>query len=138
MVSSNFAVAFAFTLLTASASVYRLARSTLESAVLKRLLSAMGGSPGCGPAGLLPFAGRAGRQWVEGKEDDQPIVMPIERAVPEIVLIAASRSVVLRSGIFCLAISSSCFCVILPTLFLFGSPDPFSSRAAFMSRMAAG
>ena len=50
--------------------------------------------------------------------------MPIDRAVPAIVRIAASRSVVLRSGIFVVAMSLSCFWEILPTLILFGSFEP--------------
>ena len=60
------------------------------------------------------------------------------------VRIAASRSVVLRSGIFVVAISRSCFCVILPTLTLFGSfePEPgffdVASPAAFLIRIGAG
>ena len=50
--------------------------------------------------------------------------MPIDRAVPAIVRIAASRSVVLRSGIFVVAMSLSCFWEILPTLVLLGSFEP--------------
>src|SRR5215831_15165144 len=70
--------------------------------------------------------------------------MPIERAVPAIVRIAASRSVVLRSGIFMVAISFSCFFEIFPTLTLLGSLDPepgflFVARpAAFLIRIGAG
>src|SRR5213595_336617 len=70
--------------------------------------------------------------------------MPIDRAVPAIVRIAASRSVVLRSGIFVVAISFSCFWEILPTLVLLGSfePEPgflaVASPAAFLMRIGAG
>ena len=48
------------------------------------------------------------------------------RAVPRTELMAASRSKQFRSGILILAISSICFCVILPTLFLCGSAEPFA------------
>src|SRR5882672_4068360 len=70
--------------------------------------------------------------------------MPIDRAVPAIVRIAASRSVVLRSGIFVVAMSLSCFLEILPTLTLLGSfePEPgflaVASPAAFLMRIGAG
>src|SRR6185295_12042076 len=70
--------------------------------------------------------------------------MPIERAVPAIVRIADSRLVVLRSGIFMVAISLSCFWEIFPTLTLLGSfePEPgflaVASPAAFLMRIGAG
>jgi len=64
--------------------------------------------------------------------------MPIDRAVPSIVRIAASRLAALRSGIFCRAISSTCFLVTLPTLSRLGTPEPFSSPAALISRIDAG
>src|ERR1700761_6662737 len=64
--------------------------------------------------------------------------MPIERAVPLMLLIADSRVTVLRSGIFCLAISSICFSLTLPTLSLLGVPEPFARFAAFFSSTAAG
>ena len=60
------------------------------------------------------------------------------------VRIAASMSVVLRSGIFVVAMSRSCFCVILPTFTLFGSfePEPgffdVARPAAFLIRIGAG
>ena len=62
----------------------------------------------------------------------------MDRAVPSTDLIAAARSEALRSGIFCFAISSTCFFVTFPTLFLFGTPEPFSTLAAFFRRIAAG
>ena len=49
-----------------------------------------------------------------------------------------SSESVLRSGIFSLAISSTCFAVTVPTLFLFGSAEPFAMFAARFSRMGAG
>jgi len=64
--------------------------------------------------------------------------MPIERAVPSIVLIAASRVAAFRSGSLVLAISSTCARVTLPTFFLFGSPEPLAIPAALISRIAAG
>jgi len=45
---------------------------------------------------------------------------------------------VLRSGIFSLAISSTCFAVTWPTLFLFGTADPLARFAAFLSSTDAG
>src|ERR1700750_2901377 len=63
---------------------------------------------------------------------------PIERAVPDTVLIADSSESVLRSGIFSLAISSTCFAVTVPTLLLFGSADPLAMLAARLSSTGAG
>src|SRR5205814_8593861 len=51
---------------------------------------------------------------------------------------ADSMLVVLRSGSLSSAISRTCFLLTLPTLFLFGSPDPLSTFAAFLSRIDAG
>ena len=42
------------------------------------------------------------------------------------------------SGIFCFAISWICFSVTLPTLSLFGVPEPFGMPAAFSSSTGAG
>ena len=56
--------------------------------------------------------------------------MPIDRAVPLTLLIAASTEAAFRSGIFCFAMSSTCFAVTLPTLSLFGVPEPFAIPAA--------
>src|SRR5437764_3318703 len=46
--------------------------------------------------------------------------------------------VVLRSGSLSSAISRTCFIDTLPTLFLFGSPEPLSIFAARLSRIDAG
>ena len=54
------------------------------------------------------------------------------------VRIAASTSLVLRSGILCSAISRTCFLVTWPTLVLFGSLEPLSILAAFLRRIEAG
>jgi len=54
------------------------------------------------------------------------------------MLIAVSIVAALRSGIFNSAIFFTCFFETLPILLRFGSPDPFSSFAAFRSRTAAG
>jgi hypothetical protein len=64
--------------------------------------------------------------------------IPIDRAVPLMLFTAASIEAAFRSGIFCLAISSTCAYVTLPTLFLFGVPEPLARFAAFLSRTAAG
>src|SRR5215470_11812051 len=63
---------------------------------------------------------------------------PIERAVPATVLIAASSVWQFKSGSLVFAISSTCFAVTVPTLFLFGSADPFAMFAARFSRIDAG
>ena len=63
---------------------------------------------------------------------------PIDRAVPAIVFTADSSESQLRSGIFSFAISSTCFAVTVPTLFLFGSADPFAMFAARFNSTAAG
>ena len=63
---------------------------------------------------------------------------PIDRAVPATVLIADSSESQFRSGIFSLAMSSTCFAVTVPTLFLFGSADPFAMFAARFSSTGAG
>ena len=47
-------------------------------------------------------------------------------------------SLQLRSGILILAISSTWAMVTEPTLFLLGSPEPFSSLAALSSSTGAG
>ena len=57
--------------------------------------------------------------------------IPIERAVPFTLFTAASTDAAFRSGIFCLAISCTCFSVTLPTLSLFGRTRTFRhSRSA--------
>ena len=50
----------------------------------------------------------------------------------------ASSDSQFRSGIFSLAMSSTCFAVTVPTLFLFGSAEPFAMLAARFSSIDAG
>src|SRR5207302_4550268 len=64
--------------------------------------------------------------------------IPMDRAVPRTLLIAASTEAAFKSGIFCLAMSSTCFAVTLPTLSLFGTPDPLAMPAARFNRIEAG
>src|SRR4051812_589292 len=64
--------------------------------------------------------------------------MPMLRAVPFTLLIAASMEAAFRSGSFCLAISATCFSVTLPTLSLFGEPDPLATPAARFNKIEAG
>ena len=64
--------------------------------------------------------------------------MPIDRAVPFTLLTAASTDAAFKSGIFCLAISRTCFSVTLPTLSLFGVPEPLATPAARFNRIEAG
>ena len=53
------------------------------------------------------------------------------RAVPSIIRIAASSSAAFKSCILELAISRTCSLVTVATLVLLGSPEPFSTPAAF-------
>src|SRR5579862_1903204 len=62
----------------------------------------------------------------------------MERAVPFTEFIAASTVKQFRSGILILAISSTCFSVILPTRFLFGSADPFARFTARLISTGTG
>ena len=58
----------------------------------------------------------------------------MERAEPTICAIAASTVSQLRSGIFCLAISSICFVVTLPTICVPTVLAPDSTPAAFFRK----
>src|SRR6266403_3367996 len=60
------------------------------------------------------------------------------RAVPFTLRTAAPRSKQFRSGILILAISATCCSVILPTLFLFGSADPFARFTARLISTGTG
>src|SRR5437762_920731 len=60
------------------------------------------------------------------------------RAVPATVFTAASSDSAFRSCILIFAISSTCFAVTVPTLFLFGSADHFAMLAARFRSTAAG
>ena len=64
--------------------------------------------------------------------------MPIDRAVPATDFTADSSVSQLRSGSLIFAISSTCFFVTVPTLFLLGSADPFARFAARFNRIDAG
>ena len=64
--------------------------------------------------------------------------MPIERAVPRMVLAAASTVDAFMSGIFCVAMAMICFSVTLPTFSLFGVPEPLGTPAAFSRSTGAG
>ena len=54
------------------------------------------------------------------------------------LFMAVSTEAAFRSGIFCVAISRTCFSVTLPIFSLFGVPEPLGIPAAFSSRTAAG
>ena len=60
------------------------------------------------------------------------------RAVPFTDLMADAIEKQLRSGILILAISSTCFSVILPTLVLLGSADPLARFTARLMRIGTG
>src|SRR6267142_3475348 len=64
--------------------------------------------------------------------------MPMLRAVPLTLLTSASSEAAFRSGIFCFAISWTCFSVTLPTLSLLGVPEPLAMPAARFNRIEAG
>src|SRR4029078_7725645 len=64
--------------------------------------------------------------------------IPMLRAVPEMILAAASTSFALRSAILRSAISWTWAIVTLATLVLFGSPEPLSTPAACLRSSAAG
>ena len=65
-------------------------------------------------------------------------VIPIERAVPFTMLIAASIDAAFKSGIFCSAIVLTWAIVNFPTFSLFGFPDAFFNPNAFLIRTATG
>ena len=65
-------------------------------------------------------------------------MIPIERAVPAIILIAASREPALRSGIFVSAIFFTCSFVSFATFVLLGVAEAVSIPAAFLMRTGAG
>src|SRR5216684_7368758 len=60
------------------------------------------------------------------------------RAVPFTDRTAASRLKQFKSGILILAISSTCCSVILPTLVLFGSAEPFARFTARLIKIGTG
>src|SRR5207248_4614101 len=67
-----------------------------------------------------------------------PTSMPMERAEPSIIRIAASIVLQLRSFIFCSAISLTCALVTLPTLSRPAALAPDSSFAAFLRKKDTG
>src|SRR5262245_19072513 len=64
--------------------------------------------------------------------------IPIDRAVPATDFMADSSESQFRSGSLIFAMSSTCLRVTVPTLFLFGSADPFARFAARLSSTDAG
>ena len=64
--------------------------------------------------------------------------MPIERAVPAMILAAACTSLAFRSSILVWAISSHWAWVSLPTLAVCGVAEPLATPAAFLMSSAAG
>src|ERR1019366_5464182 len=64
--------------------------------------------------------------------------MPMLRAVPAIMRMAASSLLALRSAFLSLMISMICFLVTLPTLSELGLAEPEAMPAAFFRRTAAG
>ena len=64
--------------------------------------------------------------------------MPMERAVPAIMLMAASMLAAFRSGILVSAILRTSSLLMVATLVLLGTPEPDSMLHAFLMRTAAG
>jgi hypothetical protein len=64
--------------------------------------------------------------------------MPMLRAVPSMVFIAASTVLQLRSGSLMVAISRTWSFVTLPTFLRLGSPEPDATPAAFLRSTDAG
>src|SRR6266446_8889284 len=62
----------------------------------------------------------------------------MERAVPLTCSMAELKSKLFRSGILILAISSTCFRVILPTRFLLGSAEPLARFTARLISTGTG
>ncbi len=65
-------------------------------------------------------------------------MIPIERAVPAIMLIADSKVDAFKSGILSSAIFWISALEILATFVLLGTPDPDLSPQAFFNKTAAG
>ena len=80
----------------------------------------------------------AGQFIYPGRRPYSATVMPIERAVPAIMLIAASREAALRSGILVSAIFCTSSLEMVATFCLFGTAEPDSILQAFLMRTAAG
>src|SRR5262249_20245958 len=88
---------------------------------------------------MIPIRNREGEiAFFKLGKDPQTTSTPIERAVPFTEFIADSSVKLFRSGILILAISSTCFSVILPTRFLFGSAEPFASPQARLMSTGTG
>src|SRR5437868_182002 len=64
--------------------------------------------------------------------------IPIERAVPSMLLIASSTSFVFRSGSFCCAIWRTWSCVTCPATSRSWLAEPFAAPAALRSKSDAG
>ena len=87
------------------------------------------------------FVGRdflAGLRMLVGGEISEYTKLMAEAREQAMDRMAASTSEVFKSGILVSAISLSCALVTLPTLFLFGSPDPLGIPVVFLRRTAAG
>ncbi len=96
-------------------------------------------SIGCGPwyfPTICAFA--AARLLLVVMAQPSTIVTPIERAVPSIILAAASRSVGVQVLDLLLCDGPHLARVIVPTFLVFGSPEPFSTPAASMISTEAG
>ena len=65
-------------------------------------------------------------------------MIPIDRAVPAMIFMAASMSLALRSTCFCSAIARTWSLESFATLTVCGVPEPFCTPAAFLMSSAAG
>src|SRR3569623_1856279 len=149
--SSNFATLVCGNSLQASSSEYFFVRSPFAAAfryffpsAIFRSFAARSGPPTVAQVSPKDRFRVLLNDWGEPEAPQSTTSMPSDFAVPATVRIAASRSVVLRSGSLIVAISFNCFLVIFPTLVLFGSFEPLPGflavgrPSAFLIRMAAG
>src|SRR5262249_15333224 len=81
-----------------------------------------------------PLAGRDRAFSEIGHGAYSPTSMPIERAEPSTMRMAASMVSQFKSFIFCWAISRTCALVTLPAMSRPGVFDPLSSFAAFLMK----
>src|SRR5580658_1060900 len=87
-----------------------------------------------GPRGSFSYGRRNRRSRTRYATTSTPML----RAVPLSVFMAASTVKQFRSGILILAISSTCFSVITPTLVLCGSGDPLARFTARLISTGTG
>src|SRR5690606_9484156 len=119
-----------------TATVDRLGGLAVALAARGHLLLLALSSRGAGPRG--PSTGWPPGDGREVRGPQSVTVIPIDRAVPAMILAAASRSRALRSTSFCCAISRTCSWLSEATLTVCGAEDPCCTPAAFLISSGAG